>query len=261
MLIGIFFLAELGMNGLDVLGDFDNVSAEMILKVFDANKGRTDITGHETLLTFREDMIREGIHIDVFMTGEAFGLVVFVIHVFGKLRFQHGLSAIVACFIFIAAVIMFLHIGAGADMTTFTFDMIIRTFLKDMTCHLEMRRGAGRAFLKGTREEDALVLVHHQIIDSERLLFGELMQMTRHGTEHAFLLDGSIISILMEFKKIFKTQEADTFHGKTRDFIVIISAWETNRLDGNHNGLQANTARVHLPLILGYHSSLFDRRR
>ena len=87
MLVGVFFFAELGANGLDILGDFNDMAAQVILEILDADKGRTDLAGHKTLLAFREDVIREGIHIDVFVAGKAFGLIVIVIHMPGQFGF------------------------------------------------------------------------------------------------------------------------------------------------------------------------------
>jgi len=87
VLIGIFFFAELGADGLDILGDFNDMATQVILEILDADKSRTDLAGHKTFLAFCQDVVRERIHIDVFMTGKAFGLVVIVIHVPGELGF------------------------------------------------------------------------------------------------------------------------------------------------------------------------------
>jgi hypothetical protein len=140
-------------------------------------------------------------------------------------------------------------------MAALAFDVVIRTFLEDVACDLEVGGGADGAILKGARD-DAFILIHHQIIGSKCLLFCALVEIACRGAKHAFFLDGSLVSILVELEEVFKAQETDTLHGKTRDLIVIISTLKTSWFYRNHNSFQANTTGIHLPFILLFHSSL-----
>jgi hypothetical protein len=180
------------------------MTPKMILEILDANKGGADVACDEAFFAFREDVFGERAHVDVFVTRKALGLIVGIIHVPGQVRFEHRQRTYPTDLVLLAGTVMFGHIGTGTYMSAFTLDCIPWTFVKDMARHFQMGGKTSIAVFKRT-SHGTFIAIHHQIINSERFLFGAFMKIAGHGADHAFLLDGSIIPVLMKLQIILET--------------------------------------------------------
>jgi hypothetical protein len=68
----------------------------MVFEYLVTDKGCTDVTSDKSFGALRGNVFREVIHMDIFVTGKAFGLVVVIIHMTGHFGFQHGLLTFTA---------------------------------------------------------------------------------------------------------------------------------------------------------------------